>query len=93
MKKYIMRLDDRLAYNIKRVELDGFTCVYNYRFRTNQWIEKIDNLSDMSSYTYDEIKQITVDNLVDEFRISLNNVVFVDPAKGKSPTECKFNSL
>jgi RecA-family ATPase len=86
-----MELDEKLSYNIKRIKLDGFICVYEYKFRTNQWIEKIDDLSDMSSYTYDEIKQIAVDNLVDEFRISLNNVVFGDPSKGKPPSE--YNSL
>jgi hypothetical protein len=34
----------------------------------------------MSSYTYNEIKQIAVDSLVEEFRMALNNVVFGDPA-------------
>ena len=34
----------------------------------------------MSSYTYNEIKQITVDSLVEEFRMALNHVVFGDPA-------------
>lgn len=81
-----MEQNERLAYNIKRVKVDGFTCVYNYEFRTTQWLEKIDDLSDMSSYSYDEIKQIAVDNLVDEFRLSLNNVVFGDPSKGKMPS-------
>ena len=90
-KELNMKLDEKLSYNIKRVELDGFTCVYEYKFRTNQWIEKIDDLSDMSSYTYDEIKQMVVDQLVDEFRLSLNSVVFGDPAKGKLPSQT--NSL
>ena len=40
----------------------------------------------MSSYTYNEIKQIAVDSLVEEFRTSLNSVVFGDPA-GKEYVE------
>jgi hypothetical protein len=53
---------------------------YTYKFSTPQFLEQIDDLSDMSSYTYNEIKQIAVDSLVEEFRMALNNVVFGDPA-------------
>jgi len=71
----------QLSYNITR---EGskypFRNDYTYKFSTNQFLEKIDDLSDMSSYTYNEIKQIAIDSLVKEFEIALNNVVFGDPA-------------
>ena len=71
----------KLSYNITR---EGskypFRNNYTYKFSTNQFLEKIDDLSSMSSYTYNEIKQIAIDSLVEEFRISLNSVVFGDPA-------------
>ena len=77
----------KLSYNITR---EGskypFRNDYTYKFSTGQFLEKIDDLSDMSSYTYNEIKQIAIDSLVEEFRISLNNVVFGDPA-GKEYVE------
>tara|TARA_Y100000592_G_scaffold25055_1_gene39367 strand:+ start:979 stop:1263 length:285 start_codon:yes stop_codon:yes gene_type:complete len=77
----------KLSYNITR---EGskypFRNDYSYKFSTNQFLEQIDDLSDMSSYTYNEIKQIAVDLLVEEFRIALNNVVFGDPA-GKEYVE------
>ena len=53
---------------------------YVYKFSTPQFLEQIDDLSDMSSYTHNEIKQIAVDSLVEEFRMALNHVVFGDPA-------------
>jgi len=59
---------------------------YTYKFTTPQFLEEIDDLSDMSSYTYNEIKQIAIDSLVEQFRISLNSVVFGDPA-GKEYVE------
>ena len=71
----------KLSYNITR---EGskypFRNDYTYKFSSTQFLEQIDDLSDMSSYTYNEIKQIAVDSLVEEFRISLNNVVFGDSA-------------
>lgn len=77
----------KLSYNITR---EGskypFRNDYSYKFSTNQFLEQIDDLSDMSSYTYNEIKQIAIDLLVEEFRIALNNVVFGDPA-GKEYVE------
>lgn len=51
-----------------------------------QFLEQIDDLSSMSSYTYNEIKQIAIDQLTNEFRIALNSVVFGDPA-GKNYIE------
>lgn len=53
---------------------------YIYKFSTPQFLEQIDDLSSMSSYTYNEIKQIVIDQLTNEFRIALNSVVFGDPA-------------
>ena len=53
---------------------------YTYKFTTNQFLEQIDDLSSMSSYTYNEIKQMAIDQLTNEFRIALNSVVFGDPA-------------
>lgn len=53
---------------------------YTYKFSTPQFLEQIDDLSSMSSYTHNEIKQIVIDQLTNEFRIALNQVVFGDPA-------------
>jgi len=61
-------------------ELYPFRNDYTYKFSTPQFLEQIDDLSSMSSYTYNEIKQITIDQLTNEFRIALNSVVFGDPA-------------
>ena len=77
----------KLSYNITREGAKyPFRNDYSYKFSTGQFLEQIDDLSDMSSYTYNEIKQIAIDSLVEEFRISLNNVVFGDPA-GKEYVE------
>lgn len=59
---------------------------YTYKFSTNQFLEQIDDLSSMSSYTYNDIKQIAIDQLTNEFRIALNSVIFGDPA-GKNYIE------
>ncbi len=73
----------KLAYNLKRTDVDLHSrCHYQYDFTHRQWLESID------SYSYfglddDDIKQTVIDGLVTEFRLALNNVVFVDPAKGK----------
>ena len=54
---------------------------YTYKFSTHQFLEEIDDLSGMTStYSYNDIKEIAIDSLVEEFRISLNTVVFGDPA-------------
>ena len=77
----------KLSYNITR---EGskypFRNDYTYKFTTPQFLEKIDDLSGMSSYSYNEIKQMAIDQLVSEFRTSLNGVVFGDPA-GKEYVE------
>ena len=66
----------------------SFRYNYTYKFSTTQFLEQIDDLSSMSSYTYNEIKQIVIDQLTNEFRIALNSVVFGDPA-GKDYIEEK----
>ena len=54
---------------------------YTYKFSTHQFLEQIDDLSDMTStYSYNDIKEMAIDQLVESFRISLNQVVFGDPA-------------
>ena len=65
---------------------------YTYKFSTPQFLEQIDDLSSMSSYTYNEIKQIVIDQLTNEFRIALNSVVFGDPA-GKDYIEEKSKKI
>lgn len=54
----------------------SFSYNYNYKFSTTQFLEQIDDLSRMSSYSYNEIKQIVIDQLTHEFSIALNSVVF-----------------
>ena len=54
---------------------------YIYKFSTRQFIEEIDDLSVISpTYSYNDIKEMVIDQLVGEFRIALNSVVFGDPA-------------
>lgn len=74
--------ETRLSYNIERGKHNtmGWSNNYVYKFNCSQYLESIDDLSGMSSYTYNEIKQICVDGLVQNFRLALNNVVFGDPA-------------
>ena len=64
----------------------SFSYNYTYKFSTTQFLEQIDDLSDMSSYSYNEIKQICIDQLTHEFKIALNSVVFGDAA-GKDYVE------
>jgi hypothetical protein len=59
---------------------EPFRNEYTYKFVTHQFLEEIDDLSSMSSYTHNEIKQMVIDQLTDQFRIALNSVVFGDPA-------------
>lgn len=69
----------KLSYNIDRTDLKGFTCYYQYKFSTNQWLESVDNY-EYFGIKHNEVKQSVIDSLVDEFRIALNAVVFGDPA-------------
>ena len=59
---------------------------YTYKFSAPQFLEQIDDLSSMSSYSYNEIKQIHIDQLTHEFKSALNSVVFGDAA-GKDYVE------
>jgi hypothetical protein len=59
---------------------------YTYKFTCAQFLEEIDNPSDISSYTHNEFKQIVVDQLTHEFKCTLNSIVFGDPA-GKEYVE------
>jgi len=74
-----MEGEKKLSYNIERVDVEGFRCRYVYKFSTNQWLESIDNM-DYFGIDHDTIKQNVIDDLVNEFRLSLNNVIFGDPA-------------
>jgi len=33
----------KLSHRIERTGLRGFTCDYQYKFSTNQWLETVDN--------------------------------------------------
>lgn len=78
----------KLSPNIERIGRSHLTWSnkYVYKFETRQYLESIDDLSSMTSYTYNEIKQMRIDSLVDRFRIELNQVIFGDPA-GKDYAE------
>jgi len=69
----------KLSFNIERTKVDDFTCIYQYKFRANQWLESVDNPL-YFGIEHNEIKERLIENLVDEFRIALNNVVFGEPA-------------
>lgn len=69
----------KLSNRIERIGLREFTCDYQYKFSTNQWLEKIDNY-EYFGIAHNEVKQRVIDSLVNEFRISLNSVIFGDPA-------------
>ncbi len=74
--------EKKLSYNIERTKVDvqiPIVCHYTYKFTSEQWLENIDSY-EFLGVDHDSIKQIFVDNLVMEFRHSLNNVVFGDPA-------------
>lgn len=74
-KEVIVR--KKLTYNIKRIDLKGFQCYYQYDFSTRQWLESIDNL-EYFGIDHNETKQQVIDALVNEFRIALNAAVFGD---------------
>lgn len=77
-----------MSFCIERGEHESITWsnYYTYKFKCSQYLERIDDLSSMSSYSYNDIKQIVVDDLVHQFRVSLNSIVFGDPA-GKDYVE------
>lgn len=73
-----MKEKKKLSYNIERVKVEEFRCIYNYKFSTNQWLESIDNM-EYFGISHNDLKEKVIEQLVNEFRISLNNVVFGDP--------------
>ena len=75
----------KLSYNIERIKVEGFKCFYKYEFSTNQWLEFIDNFEGFG-IDNNSIKEIAIENLVSEFKIALNNVIYGDPA-GKEYVE------
>jgi hypothetical protein len=91
--KNTMEEKKKLSYNIERTSVDmevPTRCHYVYKFVNNQWLESIDNF-EYFGIDHNSVKQILIDNLVNEFRISLNNVVFGDPA-GKDYVESIKNN-
>ncbi len=69
----------KLSHNIERTGLRDFNCNYLYKFSTNQWLENVDSY-EYFGILHNETKQKIIDSLVEDFRISLNNVIFGDPA-------------
>jgi hypothetical protein len=69
----------KLSSRIERTNLRGWTCDYQYNFSTNQWLESVDSM-EYFGISHNDLKQKVIDSLVDEFRRSLNAVVFSDPA-------------
>lgn len=67
----------KLSYNIERFKVEEFRCICNYKFSTNQWLESVDNM-EYFGISHNDFKEKVIEQLVNEFRISLNNVVFGD---------------
>jgi len=65
-------------------------CHYVYKFNTSQFLESIDNYK-FTDINHDDIKQMVIDDLVNEFRLALNNVVFGDPAGKDYVNYCRSN--
>ncbi len=59
---------------------------YTYKFSCIQFLEEIDNFEGFGSMTYNEMKEIVVNQLTHEFKCALNSIVFGDPA-GKEYVE------
>lgn len=77
-----MEDNKKLTYNIKRVKVQydiPIKCYYEYKFNANYFLESMDEYKTFNLDEY-EYKQMVIDNLVNEFRISLNSAVFGDPA-------------
>jgi hypothetical protein len=80
----------KLSWNIERTDVQGFNCKYNYKFSTPQWLESVDN-PEYFGISHNDMKEKVIENLVSEFRIALNNVIFGDPA-GREYVEHLENS-
>ena len=74
----------KLSHNIERTGVDMLMypkCKYTYKFNSSHWLDDIDDYSNSKfNISSDDIKQTIIDQLVMEFRHSLNSVVFGDPA-------------
>ena len=69
-----------LTSRIKRTDVRDFNCYYQYKFTTPQWLESIDNYESAFGIDYNHTKEMVIEQLVNEFKISLNKVVFGDAA-------------
>ena len=59
------------------LEIDGLPLII-HTFKRSSFAKKLDDLAVCTDSN--DIKEIVIDSLVEEFRISLNSVVFGDPA-------------
>ena len=53
---------------------------YTFKFTTSQFLEEVDDFSSITSFSHNDFKEMLIDALVEDFRISLNSVVFGEPA-------------
>ena len=67
----------KLSHNIKRISGKNFINHYTYEFTTNQFLEEVDNFEDFG-IAHSTIKDNVIEGLVNEFRLSLTNVVYGD---------------
>jgi len=86
-----LKQEKKLSSNIERGKHDVMTWAndYVYKFKCQHYLESIDDMSSISKYTHNEFKQMVIDQLANEFKIVLNQVVFGDPA-GKDYIESEY---
>ena len=77
MEKIVLK--KKLSHTIERTDSRDFRCYYVYKFSTSQWLESIDD-PEYFGISHNDMKEAVIEQLVSEFRISLNNVIFGDPA-------------
>lgn len=72
-----MNINKKISNNIEKEKYDFLSnsFIYNYKFRTNQDLEQIDNF-EYFGIDYDSMKRKVIENLIDEFRIQLNIAIF-----------------
>lgn len=70
--------EKKLSHSISRENKSDNSWMndYIYKFRCHQYLESIDDVSRFTSFTHDEYKQHVIDALVNEFRHSLNHLIF-----------------
>ena len=66
----------KLSNNIERLDNINFMNNYIFKFRCSQYLENIDDVSNFTSFNYNKYKQEIINTLVEEFRLSLNNIIF-----------------